>query len=230
VSAAVLGVLVILFGGWSWFRGSSFVAIQRVRISGVSGPGAAEIRAALQRAVRRMTTLEVDARELRAVMRFRPEIRSIAFSTQFPHGIVIRVAERVAVAEIVVAGQAVAVAGDGTLLGDAVPYGALPAIPLNQAPAGNALTAPGALAAAAVLGGAPHELLAEIRNATRTAAQGVVVDLRNGPSVYFGAPTEIAAKWQAAIAVLGSTVAAGAVYLDVSDPHRPAAGGLNDSS
>ncbi|MGO9903801.1 MAG: cell division protein FtsQ/DivIB [Solirubrobacteraceae bacterium] len=230
MSAAVLGVLVILFGGWSWFRGSSFVAIQRVRISGVSGPGAAEISAALQSTVRRMTTLEVDTRELRAVMRSYPAIRRIVFSTQFPHGILIHVAERVAVAEIVVAGKAIAVARDGTLLGDAVPYGTLPAIPLKRAPAGNALTAPGALAAAAVLGGAPHELLAEIRNATRTAAQGVVVDLRNGLSVYFGAPSEIAAKWQAAIAVLGSPASAGAVYVDVSDPRRPAAGGLNDSS
>ncbi|MGO9793098.1 MAG: cell division protein FtsQ/DivIB [Solirubrobacteraceae bacterium] len=229
--AALLGVVAILIGGWIWFRGCSLVAIERVRITGVSGPGAVEIRAALRAAARRMTTLEVNAGELRAVVRPYPAVRSIAVSAQFPHGILIRVSERVAVAEIVVAGQAIAVARDGTLLGVAVPaYGALPAIPLRQTPVGNAVTAPGALAAAAVVGAAPHALLGEIVNATRTAAHGVVVDLRDGPSVYFGGPTEIGAKWQAAIAVLGSPSSAGAVYLDVSDPLRPVAGGLNDAA
>jgi cell division protein FtsQ len=231
VAAAALAVLLILAGGWIWLRGSSLVAVERVRITGVAGPGAVEIRGALRAAARRMTTLEVNARELRTVVRAYPAVRGIAVSAQFPHGIVIRVSERVAIAEIVVAGQAIAVAPDGTLLGDAVPaYGALPAIPLRRPPARDALTAPGALAAAAVLGGAPRALLAEIRDATRTAAHGVVVDLHNGPSLYFGAATQIAAKWQAAIAVLGNPACAGAPYVDVSDPQRPAAGGLSDSA
>ncbi len=230
-AAGAVAVRVVRAGGWIWLRGASLVAVERVRITGVAGPGAAEIRGALRAAARRMTTLEVNARELRTVARAYPAVRGIAVSPQFPHGILIRVSERVAVAEIVVAGQAIAVAADGTLLGDAVPaYGALPAIPLKRPPAGDALTAPGALAAAAVLGGAPRALLAEIRDATRTAAQGVVVDLHNGPSLYFGAATQIAAKWQAAIAVLGNPASAGALYVDVSDPQRPAAGGLSDSA
>ena len=44
---AVLVVLVLLGGLYLWLRDSSLVAVQRVRITGVSGPDAGRIRAAL---------------------------------------------------------------------------------------------------------------------------------------------------------------------------------------
>ena len=229
--AAIIGVLVLLVGGWMWFRTSPFVTIEHVRVTGVSGPGAEQIRGALRISARSMSTLDVNERQLRAVVLAYPAVRGITVSTQFPHGIVIRVSERSAVAEILVGGNAIAVSGDGTLLGDAVAaYGMLPQIPLAFAPGGARLSAPGALAAAAVLAGAPRALLAQIRDATHTAAHGVVVDLRNGPTVYFGTPTDIGAKWRATIAVLASSSSSGAVYLDVTDPDRPVAGGLSDAA
>jgi hypothetical protein len=68
-------------------------------------------------------------------------------------------------------------------------------------------------------------LLAHIANATETPDHGVVVQLRNGPQIYFGAPVALRAKWYAAIAVLDEDNSEGATYIDVSDARRPAAGG-----
>jgi hypothetical protein len=53
---------------------------------------------------------------------------------------------------------------------------------------------------------------------------GVVVQLRNGPQLYFGPTDELAHKWAAVVAVLQNRDSAGAGYIDVSDPGRPAAG------
>ncbi|MGO9975289.1 MAG: cell division protein FtsQ/DivIB [Solirubrobacteraceae bacterium] len=228
---AMIAVVGIAVGGWMWFRSSTLVAIERVRISGVSGPGANEIRGALRQAASRMTTLDADGRVLREAVRAYPAVREVTITTQFPHAAQIRVSERVAAAEIVLSGRAIAVAGDGTLLGDAVQgYGPLPVIPLRSAPTGNTLSAPGALAAAAVLAAAPRMIRPAIRDATHTALHGVIVDLGNGPTIYFGDPEQIVAKWRAAIAVLASASSAGAVYVDVTDPQRPVAGGLSDSA
>jgi cell division protein FtsQ len=50
------------------------------------------------------------------------------------------------------------------------------------------------------------------------------VALRAGPALYFGGAHQLAAKWQSAVAVLANPSSAGAAYIDVSDPSRPAAG------
>jgi cell division protein FtsQ len=227
----LFGCAVILVAVWMWVRTSPLVAIERVRITGVSGPEAAQIRGSLRLAARNMTTMDVNMGELQTTALAYPQVARIAVSTQFPHGIWIRVSERTAVAEILIAGTAVAVSGDGTLLGDAVAgYGPLPLIPLAVAPGGNRLTEPGALAATKILVAAPQQLRAEIEQVTRTSAHGVVAQLRGGPSIYFGSSDQAAAKWRAVIAVLADPSSAGAVYLDVTDPVRPAAGGLSDSA
>ena len=48
--------------------------------------------------------------------------------------------------------------------------------------------------------------------------------LRSGPELYFGASDRLTAKWDSAVAVLANASSAGAAYIDVSDPSRPAAG------
>jgi hypothetical protein len=50
------------------------------------------------------------------------------------------------------------------------------------------------------------------------------VQLRSGPSVYFGDSADLDAKWLAATEVLADPGSAGASYIDVTDPSRPAAG------
>ena len=48
--------------------------------------------------------------------------------------------------------------------------------------------------------------------------------LRDGPQLYFGDAGRLTAKWDSAVAVLANSSSAGAAYIDVTDPSRPAAG------
>jgi hypothetical protein len=74
------------------------------------------------------------------------------------------------------------------------------------------------------LAAAPYQLLDHVQSATENNAHGVVVDLRNGPSLFFGEPGLAEAKWIAARDVLADPGSTGAGYIDVTDPRRPAAG------
>jgi hypothetical protein len=97
-------------------------------------------------------------------------------------------------------------------------------VSVRALPGGSKLTDAGALAVISVLGAAPYKLLEHVSGASDTAAHGVVVQLHSGPSLYFGDPGDLGAKWTAASAVLADSGSTGAAYIDVSDPYRPAAG------
>jgi len=229
VMAAMLGVLLALAGAWLWVRDSSLVAVNRVTVTGQSGPDAGQIRSALIASARNMTTLDVRLDQLRTAVAPFPVVKDVAVTTQFPHGMRIRVIEQVAVADVVVAGRRTAVAGDGTLLHDVVAGARLPQIPLRLPPAGNHLIgAP--LAEVRLLAAAPPQLVDRVTQATSVSQHGLVADLRNGPSIYFGDPSRLSEKWIAASAVLADSKSAGAVYIDVTDPQRPAAGAGSASS
>ena len=64
----MLAALPLLAGGWLWLRDSSLVAVEHVRVSGVHGPEATAIEAALTGAARHMSTLDVHAGALRAAV------------------------------------------------------------------------------------------------------------------------------------------------------------------
>jgi cell division protein FtsQ len=220
----VLTLVALLGGAWLWLRDSSLVSVDRVSVAGVSGPDASQIRSTLVAAGRNMTTLDVRMDQLRTAVAPYPIVKDLSVSTQFPHGLRIRVIEQIPVGAIVVGGRTIAVAGDGTLLHDVVPAPTLPMIPLRVAPGGARLSDLSAVHAVEVLGAAPYQLLARISQVTTVAAHGLVAQLRSGPSIYFGDATRLGAKWVAATAVLADSGSAGAVYIDVSDPERPAAG------
>jgi hypothetical protein len=80
-----------------------------------------------------------------------------------------------------------------------------------------------AVAAAAALGAAPTPLL---RYVTRVyeGPEGLTLQMRNGLLVYFGDGSFPHAKWLSLARVLSSPDAAGATYVDVRLPARPAAG------
>lgn len=222
---AVLLVLLIGVGGaWLWVRDSSLVSVNRVAISGQSGPDSAQIRAALISAAKNMTTLDVRMDQLRTAVAPFPVVKDLQVSTQFPHGMRIRVLEQVPVGAVAVAGRTIAVAGDGTLLHDVRASPSLPAIPLTVAPGGTRLSEPDALHAVALLAAAPYAMIARISQVSTDAAHGLVAQLRSGPSIYFGDAGRLADKWTAATAVLSDPGSAGAAYVDVTDPARPAAG------
>lgn len=223
-TVAVLVVLPLLGGGWLWLRGSSLAAVEHVHISGVQGPEAIEIRAALDGAARRMTTLDFSPSALRAAVASYPVVGALQVRTSFPHSVSISVSERQPVAALLSSGQRTAVAADGTVLGPALSSGSLPSVSGSAEPApGARLGEPGALAAVTVLGAAPAALT---RFVTRVyeGSEGLTVAMRSGLLVYFGNDTRPHAKWLSLARVLVSPSSAGAVYIDVRLPERPAAG------
>jgi cell division protein FtsQ len=220
----LVAALLLAGGAYLWLRDSSLVAVKQVSIRGASGPDAGQIREALRAAARNMTTLDVQIGQLRSAVSPYPIVKGLRVSTHFPHGMTIRVIEEEPVGAVVVDGHAIAVAGDGTLLHDVASAGSLPQIPLRVTPGGRRLTDPGAMGAVRLLAAAPDQLLARTATVTTVASHGLVAQLRNGPSVYFGDADRLAAKWAAVSAVLADPGSAGALYVDVTDPDRPAAG------
>ena len=224
LALAVVFVALLLGGAWLWLRDSSLVAVEHVTVSGQRGPDAGAIRSALTAAAHGMTTLDVRAGQLRTAVSSFPEVKHLDVSTQFPHGMRIRVVEQLPVAAVAVAGRRIAVASDGTLLHDVSTAASLPLIPLAMAPGGPRVTAPAAVSAVAMLAAAPYQLLSRISQVTTVAGHGLVAQVRGGPSIYFGAAGDLRAKWASAATVLADPRSAGAAYVDVTDPARPAAG------
>ncbi len=224
-TTVVLLLALPLFGGsWLWLRGSSLVAVEHVHISGVHGPEAIEIRAALEDSARRMTTMDFNPGALRSALASYAIVAGLRVKTSFPHTVSISVHERPPVAELVSAGQRTAVAADGTVLGPALSSGSLPSVSGSVEPApGARLSEPAALAAVTVLGAAPAPLARFVTHVYE-GPEGLTVAMRSGLLVYFGNDTRPHAKWLSLARVLVSPSSAGALYIDVRLPERPAAG------
>jgi len=222
----VLVAVPLLTGGWLWFRRSGFVAVRAVRIDGVSGPQAHSIEAALRSAGRSMSTLDVDTGALRAAVAQFAVVRGLHASPHFPHTLTIVVTEQSPVAALVVGSARTAVTADGFVLGPAVLSGALPSVSAHWQPlAGQSVHEGGVLAVLAVLGAAPKRLRAQVASAY-SGSHGLTVAMRNGLLVYFGDAERSHAKWLALERVLLDEGSAGATYVDVHLPERPAAGGF----
>ncbi|MGI8713342.1 MAG: cell division protein FtsQ/DivIB [Solirubrobacteraceae bacterium] len=225
----IVVALALLGGAWLWLRQSSLVAVKRVDVVGVSGPDASQIRSALVSAADTMTTLNVQMSHLRTAVSLYPVVKHLLVSTQFPHGMRIQVIEQVPVALVEVDGRRTAVAGDGTLLRDAGTGAPLPTITLAVAPGGTHLTG-AARSEVAMLAAAPYQLLAKVAQVSSDPTHGLVAQLRNGPRVYFGSGAQLMAKWDAVTEVLADAHSAGADYIDVTVPARPAAGTGTDGA
>jgi cell division protein FtsQ len=224
LAIAVVAAVVVLGGGWLWFRDSSLVAVKRVTVTGLSGPDVGAIRSSLVNEALTMSTLDYDARKLQNAVSGYPFIHSLSVSTSFPHAMTIAVNERIPIATVDVAHRAVPIDAAGLLLYGTAVHGQLPVVPLRFEPGGATVTATGAKAALAVLGAAPFQLIGHIASATWSDARGVIVQMRGGPQIYFGAPAQLRRKWGSAITVLADPASAGAAYIDVSNPVHPAAG------
>lgn len=223
LTVTALVLLLALGGGWLWLRDSALVAVRHVSIVGNTGPDQGQIRAALIRVADNMTTLDVQPDKLKTALAPYPVVKDVQVSTKFPHGLRIHVVEQIPVGAVDSGGRRVAVSGDGTFLRD-LPATSLATIPLRVPPGGTRLSDHDAQGALAALAAAPYAMLDRIGSVTADAAHGIVAQLRSGPSIQFGDPSRLAAKWSAVIAVLADPGSAGAAYLNVSDPGRPAAG------
>ncbi len=214
----------LLAGGWLWLRGSSLVAVRQVRVTGVHGSQQRAIDAALSSAARGMTTLDVHPAALRAAVASYPVVSDLKISTSFPHGMSIRVIEQPAVAVLTVSGTQTAVAADGVVLGPGLAGGSLPALNGASLPApGQRVHDPTLISALAALGAAPSRLAQQVTRAY-SSPKGLTLAMRSGLLVYFGDSTRPHAKWLSLTRVLADPTSAGASYVDVRLPERPAAG------
>ena len=221
----------LLGGGWMWLRDSSLVSVRHVHITGVQGIDGVQIRTALDDAAMRMTTLHFNAAALRSAVAQFTIVGGVRAVTSFPHTVRISVTERPPVAELLSAGQRTAVAADGVVLGPALLMGSLPTINGSIEPSPGAhLHESAELSAVAVLGAAPPALARFVARVYDNGSEGLTVAMRNGLLVYFGDATRPHAKWLSLARVLVSPSAAGALYVDVRLPERPAAGFSSASS
>jgi cell division protein FtsQ len=211
-----------LGGAWLWLRDSSLVGAQNVTIVGLSGPSSGPIRTALSDAAHGMSTLHVDLGRLRQAVAAYTIVRDLRVSTQFPHGMTIDVVERLPVAALLVGGRHLPLAADGTLLRGIAPSQRVGIIRSGALPAGDHVTDPRVLRTLAVLAASPAPLRPRLERAF-SGPRGLTVALRSGPELYFGDVTRLEAKWAAASRVLADPGAAGAVYVDLRLPERPAA-------
>ena len=221
---ACAGVLALLGGGWLWLRDSSLVAVRQVDVTGLSGSQAPRVRAALQEAARDMTTLHVRAKQLQTAVAPFPAVRSVEAHADFPHRLRVVVHEHVAVGALVSGNDKVAVAADGTVLRGSATQG-LPTVAVGAAPAGDTVGDHATRNAIALLAAAPAPLRAKIVR-VYAGPRGLTAPLADGPVLYFGGADRLLAKWTAAARVLADRSSAGATYLDLRLPERPAAGGL----
>ncbi len=216
--------LPVLGGGFLLVRHSSFVAVQRVRVSGVHGAEASAIEAALVSAAHHMSTLDVQTGGLMAAVAQFRVVSSIRAVASFPHGLRIEVREQPPVAALVVNGQRTAVAANGLVLGPALLSSSLPTLSGYFEPAaGQSLHDVTLLESVSVLGAAPRSLARHVTK-VYSGPQGLTVAMGNGLLVYFGDATRPHAKWLSLARVLADHSSAGAIYVDVRLPSRPAAG------
>jgi len=242
---AFLIALPLLGGGWLWLRHSSLVAVEHVQMRGLAAVHGADIGAietALKSTARGMSTLDVHPAALRAAVASYPIVRSVRARASFPHGLRIEVVEQPPVAALVIGGARTAVAADGVVLGPGLLSSSLPVVNAGKAYAAEAAATTAStsstttlpiigqgvrgsqlLGALAALGTVPAPLARDVTR-TYSGPKGLTVVLRNGLLVYFGDGTRPHAKWLSLARVLADSSSAGAAYIDVRLPERPAAG------
>jgi cell division protein FtsQ len=221
---AVALAIPLLAGGWLLLRNSSLVSVEHVRISGVHGADAPAIEAALERAARQMSTLDVKQGKLRAAVASYPIVGDLQVSSSFPHGLRIHVIEQPPVAILAAGGVDTAVAASGVVLGTARDSEALPTLASSvQLTPGERVREPTLLDDLAVLGVAPTRLARQVQR-VYSGPKGLTLIMHGGLLAYFGDASRPHAKWISLARVLADAGSAGASYVDVRSPERPAAG------
>ncbi len=199
----VLALLAIVLGGvyFFWFRDSSFVRVQRVTVTGLSGTDASRERAALIAAAHRMTTLHVDVDALRRAMGAGATIDALRVTPDFPHGLRIEVVEKAPVAVLIYGSERVAVGAGGVLLPAVRPIPPwLPVIDVGPLPAHGRLGTGRASRLVDAAAAAPAPLRPRVARLRELPGKGLVAYIRNGPEVILGSPSDLALKWAAAAA------------------------------
>ncbi len=230
---AVLVAIPLLAGGWWLARHTALTRVEHVRIDGLQGVHGADtgaIEAALTGAAHGMSTLAVNPAALRSAVAQYPIVRTVRAHASFPHALRVEVVEQPPVAVVALGGARTAVAADGVVLGPSYLSSSLPLISTGKADGAGALPAVGRsvssgylLQALTVMGAAPPALVPAVTH-LYFGPQGLTAVLRGGLLAYFGDATRPHAKWLSLVRVLADPSSAGAAYIDVRLPERPAAG------
>ncbi len=228
VAIGVLVGLVVLVAGGLWVRDSPLVAVDHVEVTGARGADAPRIRQAIADAAQDMTTLHADPSRLMDALRPYPIVAGLQVHRELPHTLKVVVREHVAVAALVEGGRALAVAADGTILPNQL-TAHLPVVPVASPPGGRRVVERRARRLVALLGAAPGSLRGRVAD-VGLGPHGLTARLRKGPQLYFGPGSRLRAKWLAAARVLADRSSAGASYVELRVPERPAAGGLVTAS
>jgi cell division protein FtsQ len=239
--SAVLIAIPLLGGAYQLLRHSSLTAVEHVEVRGltaVHGADTAAIETALTGAAHGMSTLAVSPAALRSAVASYPIVGAVRVHPSFPHGLRIEVVERPPVAALVVNGAGTAVAADGVVLGPGFLSSSLPLVSAGRSaataasvsaatttlpPVGGSVRGASLLGALAILGAAPTPLAHTVTR-VYSGPKGLTVALRGGLLAYFGDATRPHAKWLSLARVLADPGSAGAAYIDVRLPERPAAG------
>jgi cell division protein FtsQ len=228
----IIGAVALVVLGWftwSWFRDSSLVKVQHVKVSGLTTADAPAIRRELTDSAKGMTTLHLRVARLEEAVSAYPIVHSISASTHFPSTLDIQVHEYEPVALLAVpGGKGVPVAFDGTLL-PRIAKATLPTIAVAAPPSSNGFPTPRVKRLVEVLTGAPHALRPMLERAY-LGKVGILVAMRDGPTLEFGTRARLAAKWASATRVLAARSSSGATTIDVRLPDRPAASGFGGGS
>jgi cell division protein FtsQ len=229
---AALVLALMLFSAYRfWFRDSGLVRVEHVTITGLTTKDAPRIRLALTAAARDMTTLHVQQSALDGAVSGFPIVKEVVATRDFPHGLRIHVIEERPVATLLVGGQRLLIAPDGTVLrGIDAPTRPLAVIRTRTSVPQDRVTDGVPLSALHVAAAAPAALASRISSIGHGKTRGIVVRLRNGPQLIFGDDSRVAAKWAGAAAVLADPSSKGASYVDLRVPDRPVAGGLAAST
>lgn len=223
--ALALGVLalVLVLAYMFWLRDSSLVAVDEVKVEGVTA-NREQVTAALDAAGRDMTTLHVDQDALReAVSRF-PTVAAISTDASFPSTLTVKVTERLPVGVVRERGEEVAVSSDGLLL-TGLDFSDRDLPRLDAEVDRGRIDADG-VAQTEILGAAPAELRERVQaSAYDLERGGVVLELDGAPELWFGDGGDAEDKWKAAVTVLADSELGSPAYVDVSVPSRVVTGG-----
>jgi cell division septal protein FtsQ len=222
---ALVVLMAVVAGSWMLVRNSSLVAVNDVKVVGLSGYYDKQARAAVVAEAMQMTTMNFDESRVSEAANGFVDVAGVKVETDFPHGATIFVDVRRPVLVARISGRLVTLSQTGEVLSNTRATVGLPHISANGRIVDNHLVAGKALSAARVLGAAPDVLMRKV-DSIRFGKLGIVVSLENGPDLYFGSSAQARTKWRDAAAVLASPKSKGAAYVDLRVPGRPAIGGL----
>jgi cell division protein FtsQ len=208
------GLVLAIVGGavyGVWF--SSWLAVERVEVSGAQTVAASDIRARSgiddgQPLVR----VDIDGAERR--IGSLAVVKSVSVTRQWPHGILISIQERVAIAVVEIGDQLRGMDADGVVFRDYKK--APPGLPRVETSIGT--TSAALKEAAKVISALPESLSLIVDHVQVTTVDQISLVLKDGRTVVWGSADESDTK-AGVLAVLLATVQA-EVY-DVSVPSKP---------